>query len=660
MQSTTKTSSDLETKKALLKIGAAALNQTPIDWTGNKERILACIQEAQQKQVALLCLPEMCIPGYGCEDLFLSEATAQMAWQILIEILPFTADIAVTLGLPIFKDSKCYNCVVLVSNKRILGIAAKSHLAGNGIHYEPRWFEPWPVGATSTLNLATLSPSSTDEDIPFGDIIFNLEGVRVGFEICEDAWVAPRKSSHYKPEEIDIILNPSASHFSFLKINERRRLVSNGAKHLNCHYVLSNLLGNEAGRAIYDGCCIISSPQHIIAEGPRFSYRDHVLTIAEIEVGKEQEGDSGDTEIDSDSDSDTSWEQSPQLKFEEFTRAASLSLFDYVRKCRAHGFIVSLSGGADSAATACLIWTLVKLASQELSWQELYARLPVLSDMPCTESVTDCVAQLLTCVYQGTENSSETTRAAAQAVAAGIGAQYHEFDINPLVAAYTQLVEGVAQRTLTWDQDDLALQNIQARVRSPGVWMLANLSGALLLCTSNRSEAAVGYATMDGDTSGSISPIAGLDKYTLLQWLKWLEVSGPEGAMALPVLSCINAQAPTAELRPTVAHQTDEADLMPYQVLNEIEQAFVLRRKSISGVFSEIKDLHPDCSTELLFTWIERFFSLWSRNQWKRERTAPSFHLDDQSLDPKTWCRFPILSGGFKKELADLKSQLML
>ena len=98
--------------------------------------------------------------------------------------------------------------------------------------------------------------------------------------------------------------------------------------------------------------------------------------------------------------------------------------------------------------------------------------------------------------------------------------------------------------------DDVALQNIQARVRSPGVWMLANLRGALLASTSNRSEAAVGYATMDGDTSGGISPIAGIDKAFLRRWLRWLETTGPQGLGPIPALQAVNVQEPTAELRP--------------------------------------------------------------------------------------------------------------
>ena len=93
---------------------------------------------------------------------------------------------------------------------------------------------------------------------------------------------------------------------------------------------------------------------------------------------------------------------------------------------------------------------------------------------------------------------------------------------------------------------------------------------------------------------------------------------------------------------------------MPYSLLDEIERAAIRDKKDPLEVFSLMELRFPEYGSEQLARWIKRFFILWSRNQWKRERYAPSFHLDDENLDPKTWCRFPILSGGFKRELEKL------
>jgi NAD+ synthase (glutamine-hydrolysing) len=264
-------------------------------------------------------------------------------------------------------------------------------------------------------------------------------------------------------------------------------------------------------------------------------------------------------------------------------------------------------------------------------------------------------SRLLTTVYQSTRNSSARTRAAARRVAEDLGARHVELDVDPLVQTYVALVGNALGRELNWASDDVALQNIQARARSPGAWLIANVEGALLLSTSNRSEAAVGYATMDGDTAGGLSPIAGVDKAFLRRWLHWVERFGPSGLWPVRALAAVTGEAPTAELRPVEANQTDEADLMPYDVLDAIERAAIRDKRTPVEVYVLLRVQQPDLSEAQLVCWIERFFLLFSRNQWKRERYAPSFHLDDSNLDPKTGCRFPVLSGGFARELRELR-----
>jgi NAD+ synthase (glutamine-hydrolysing) len=224
-----------------------------------------------------------------------------------------------------------------------------------------------------------------------------------------------------------------------------------------------------------------------------------------------------------------------------------------------------------------------------------------------------------------------------------------------MVDDYKAVVGNAVGRTLSWEHDDIALQNIQARARGPGVWLLANLRGALLLSTSNRSEAAVGYATMDGDTCGGLAPIAGIDKAFLRTWLRWTETEGPAGLGPIPELAHVNQLAPTAELRPAEAEQTDEGDLMPYTVLEAIERAAIRDKISPHECFQRISEEFPQSTRAQRLEWVDRFFRLWCRNQWKRERYAPSFHLDDKNLDPKTWCRFPILSGGYERELREMR-----
>ena len=113
-------------------------------------------------------------------------------------------------------------------------------------------------------------------------------------------------------------------------------------------------------------------------------------------------------------------------------------------------------------------------------------------------------------------------------------------------------------------------------------------------------------------------------------------------------LNAVNNLQPTAELRPLERNQTDEDDLMPYSVLAEIEKYAIQERKSPIQVFEDMKN---SMDAARLKGYIKKFFRMWSANQWKRERLAPSFHLDDINVDPRSWCRFPILSSSFKEEL---------
>jgi NAD+ synthase (glutamine-hydrolysing) len=357
------------------------------------------------------------------------------------------------------------------------------------------------------------------------------------------------------------------------------------------------------------------------------------------------------------------WETALHQKEEEFARAVALALFDYLRKSRAQGFVVSLSGGADSTAVAVLIHLLAQLGGHELGFEKLAAKLSHIESLAQekTSALTsqEFVRKVLTCVYQSTRNSGSQTLEAAKAAATAVGAEFLNWNVDRMVDDFIQTVSTATKSELNWSEHDMALQNIQARSRGPGVWLLANLRDALLLTTSNRSEAAVGYATMDGDTCGGLAPIAGIDKAFILDWLKWMEKTGPAGIGPLPALDVVNNLKPTAELRPPSADQTDEADLMPYRLLDAIERSAIRDKLLPVEVFEAVRPQFPQYEPQQIGMWVERFFRLWCRNQWKRERYAPSFHLDDENLDPKTWCRFPILNSGFDKELAELRDYLL-
>ncbi len=372
---------------------AGVLNQTPLDWSGNRRNIISAIREAREQEATVLCLPELCITGYGCEDAFHSPGIQRTAQEVLLELLPETTGMIVSLGLPLMHRGGLFNVACLAVDGEILGLVAKQNLAGDGLHYEPRWFKPWPNDVYGETRIA-------GKDYPIGDLMFDVGDVVYGFEICEDAWVANRPGADLARRGADVILNPSASHFAFGKQEIRKRFVLEGSRAFSVSYIYANLLGNEAGRAIYDGDAMIAASGKMLAVGPRFSFADWSLTSAVVDVEKTrmmrartgsyrpwiEAGDEGLVRADFaypltgfelPEVQRPSWESSPQIKCEEFSRAVSLALFDYLRKSRSRGFVVSLSGGADSAAVASLTRLMIDLAVEGVGRDAFEGKLPL-------------------------------------------------------------------------------------------------------------------------------------------------------------------------------------------------------------------------------------------------------------------------------------------
>ncbi len=606
-----------------IKLGGAALNQIPFNWKNNIDNIKKAITSAKSANIDLLCLPELCITGYGCEDQFLSDWLYDTSLDYLFELTQLTSNITVSFGFPLVFDNKRYNCVCLASDGKILGITPKQHLANDGVHYETRWFAPWPSGFVSTITLNGVM-------VPIGDLVYEVKNKRVAFEICEDAWRETRPAYHHKNRDVHIILNPSASHFAFAKSLSRQTLVVNSSRDFNCTYVYANLLGNEAGKMIYDGEILIADNGTLLAQNKLLSFQDFNVVSTTEAISQAQN----------------------LSKEEEFTRAVSLALFDYLRKSFSTSYILSLSGGADSSTCAILVAEMVRRGIEELGMitfcEKLHLPLEESEQLTTKDAIHLLTNKLLITAYQSTKNSSDKTFEAAEYLARSINAQFHHWSIDEEVALYTSKIESALNRKLNWENDDLALQNIQARSRSPIIWMLTNIHRGLLITTSNRSEGDVGYATMDGDTSGSISPIAGVDKHFIRNWLVWAEKK-----LGYTGLNYVNELAPSAELRPLDTTQTDEDDLMPYPLLAAIEKQAIHFHKSPLETLKVLNKTEA-YSLEDLKVYINRFYQLWARNQWKRERLAPSFHLDDFNVDPRTWCRFPILSGSFDQELKEM------
>ena len=302
--------------KQKIVLSAASLNQLPLDWEGNRQRILRAISQASSAGAALVCLPELCISGYGCEDQFLAPFTAVKSWESLELIVSAAPEMVAVVGLALPFEGDLYNVSAILAKGKIQALIPKQFLADDGVHYEPRWFKAWPKGKRTTY-----------KGIPLGDYRLHFAGITLGIEICQDAWEGDRRPAHDLARRgVSVICNPTASHFAFGKAEIRKSLALEGAKIIDGAYVFANLLGNEAGRIIFDGDAYIAQDGQILAQTPRFSYQDFTLVCQQLSLDvREDAGEdvvSFDLKLSFDHTPETveipAWEASASKKEEEF------------------------------------------------------------------------------------------------------------------------------------------------------------------------------------------------------------------------------------------------------------------------------------------------------------------------------------------------------
>ena len=349
----------------MLKVAAGTLNQLPLDLEGNATRITQCVESAKIQGVNILCLPELCLSGYGCEDMFLAPFFLASAKKQLKNLIPLSKNILFNVGLPILINSKVYNAQAVLYDEKLLGFYLKQNLASDGVHYEPRWFSPW-------TSLKHQEIDFFGKSIFAGDLIFKVGGYKLTFEICQDAWVSKQKLSGVT--DLDLVLNPSASHFALGKNSIRESLVQNTSRECCCIYLYANLLGNEAGRLIYEGNRLIADAGNVLVNKNTPSFKSFELSLVSVDPEKNKaeklrlklgsenlENQAFEVEslttfprIGAMSNSDKKQFDSNRKRFVEFTDIVSLGLWDYLRKSSSKGFVISLSGGADSGAVFLL------------------------------------------------------------------------------------------------------------------------------------------------------------------------------------------------------------------------------------------------------------------------------------------------------------------
>lgn len=671
-------------RSRIARVATCNLCQWALDFDGNSARIRRSIDEARARGARYRLGPELEVPGYGCEDHFNERDTEMHSWECVAALLRegYSDGIVVDLGAPVTHKGVRYNCRIFVLNGKVLLIRPKLDLANDGNYREPRYFSTWTRRKTlEAFQLPREIRDATGQiSCPIGDAYLQFSDATLASETCEELFTPAAPHVELALAGVSIVTNGSGSHHQLRKLDTRLELMRNATRKAGGAYLYANQQGCDGGRLYYDGCACAIVNGDLIVQGSQFSVIEVETIVCDIDMDQidAYRGSLSSMRVQAsratrypvidvdfglcDVDVAAMGLPSPKIEArylrpeEEIARGPACWLWDYLRRSGATGFLLPLSGGADSASVAAIVGCMCQMVTRAMKYDQIVAKdvmrvcgLEDLADLAQVQTAEQLAHQLLTTVYMGTVNSSEETRTRAGRLAGEIGASHLDVKVDTVVSAITSLFSLITGRTPKFKAhggchaENAALQNIQARIRMVIAFLLAQLmpwvrgkTGFLLVLGSgNVDEALRGYLTKYDCSSADLNPIGGVSKQDLRSFLKWAAVE-----LAYPSLADIEAAPPTAELEPLdqsgVIQQTDEADMgMTYEELSVFGR---LRKVHLCGPVSMYRQLvslwrDRDISPTAIADKVKHFFRSYGINRHKSTVLTPAYHMENYSPD---------------------------
>uniref|UniRef100_A0A915D1H6 Glutamine-dependent NAD(+) synthetase n=1 Tax=Ditylenchus dipsaci TaxID=166011 RepID=A0A915D1H6_9BILA len=610
-----------------INVAVCTVNNWALDFTGNSNRILKTCREAYAKGARIRLGPELEIPSYGCEDHFFEIGTEIHSWKVLRSITEESKklqDMLIITGMPIRYRGVLYNCMVAVANNRIVFIYPKSVLCNDDIYRESRWFVPWQRKNQVVEFFIPPQFGFEQTSTTFGSgIIESTDCVKIGFEMCEELWTAKSPSAELALQGVDILCNSSGSHHtlgkSCLRINQ---LVLGTTSKLGGVYLYSNHRGCDGGRVYYDGMSSIAQNEQLYAQINQFDIEETCVATSLLDLqhstnyrGKitsicQESGHTGDiptVKMEAnllDQLSPLTTPTSPPIStiqrsnVDELCHGPPAFLWHYLRRSKASGYFLPLSGGQDSSSVALMVRLMCEKVCQAVrdNPDQEDPAYYFQGQKVGTDAAELCSKILFTC-YMGSENSSEMTKNAAKMLAKDISSNH------------TSVLFICAVLLSSDNRETMALQNVQARIRMVLAYLFAQGSliyykragGLLVLGSSNVDESLVGYVTKYDCSSADINPIGSISKRDLREFLHYVYDNHN-----FPNLKEVLNAIPTAELRPLTAGevtQTDEAEIgLTYDELSVMGR---LRRPGNCDPYSMFIELlsvwYPEYTYEQVF-----------------------------------------------------------
>ena len=530
-----------------MKIALAQINTTVGDFAGNEAKILSAYRRGVEAGVEMVVCPELATTGYPPRDLLFKSGFIKGNLALLDRLAAAAGKTGLLVGYvgenATRPGRESTNSVALLHKGKVLTTRVKTLLPTYDVFDEDRYFEP------------------AKENVP---VEFN--GQKIGLTICEDVWNDEdfwRDRRYRRNPAVElveagakVIFNVSASPWHLGKNQTRFDMLHRLVVKTRAPLIYCNLVGGN-DELVFDGCSLgFNGAGELVARGALFA-EDFVAVDADAEQAI-----APDTTVDE----------------EKVFKALVLGLRDYIHKCGFKSVVLGLSGGIDSALTACL-------------------------------AVAALGAEQVRGVSLPSQFSSQGSLDDARAIAERLGIRYDVISIQPPF----QAVRGQLEAVFAGRPEDSTEENIQARLRGVTLMALSNKFGSLLLTTGNKSELAVGYCTLYGDMCGGLAVISDVPKTMIYRLARWIN----RDKEIIPAASI--TKPPSAELRP---NQTDQDSLPPYDVLDAILEAYVVQGKSAAEI---IADGFEEAT-------VKRVVRLIDVNEYKRRQAAPGLKVTSKAF----------------------------
>ena len=637
-------------KYGFLCAAAASPGLRVADVAYNTQEIIKSMREYAARNAQLLCLPEFCLTGYTCSDLFLQETLICGAEQGLAEILAASCglNLVTVVGLPVRRSGKLYNCAAVVCDGKLLGLVPKTHLPNYSEFYEKRHFLPGPAQA-SPMELA-------GQQTLFGtNLLFacrQMPEFVLGVEICEDLWAPIPPSCTHALAGATVIANLSASDETVGKASYRRDLVCGQSARLLCGYLYADAgHGESTTDMTFAAHDLIAENGTLLAEAGPF---EDGRAVTELDLGRMVQERTRNTTFEPHTEGYTtvSFDLEPvevpltrkvsptpfvprddaarAERCELILRIQAEGLAKRIEHTHAHCAVVGISGGLDS----CLALLVAVRACHILG-----------------RDPRDIVAITMPCF-----GTSKRTRSNAEILCEALDVSFQEINITATVQSH---FADIGQNPETYD---VTFENCQARVRTLELMDYANKNGGFVIGTGDLSELALGWATYNGDHMSMYGVNAGVPKTLVRHIVRYVADTCGKETLSRVLLDILDTPV-SPELLPAAADgsfsQQTEKLVGPYE-LHDFYLYYVLRFG-----FGPKKIYHLALAAfagryepEVLLAWLNNFYRRFFAQQFKRSCLPDGPKVGSVTLSPRADWRMPsdACNALWMRELDDLSS----